>query len=178
MAYVIIKDFFMAKNDIQQRLETCLRKEYGIPEAPIRVIMDKACQYFDDQDCIRVFDEFIAVSRGIAQTFCTEPIEREYVDEAVDKAGASHTVLYENDQFRVLWIAVDPGAKAPFHIHYWPALELILEGAHMSVENARGEIVDEQWPIGLYQEKADEIALSPQNSGTTCMITLAFEIKE
>lgn len=51
--------------------------------------------------------------------------------DAVAAAPASHRVLLENDQVRVLEVVVKPGEREPVHTHRWPSLMFITQPAKL-----------------------------------------------
>ena len=43
-------------------------------------------------------------------------------NEALAAAPQHHTLLFENDEVRVLTVTIAPGAKEPFHAHRYPSV--------------------------------------------------------
>ena len=55
---------------------------------------------------------------------CAWPAER----DAVAAAPQHHTVLFENEQVRVLDVVVLPGIRQPVHAHCWPSVLYVTSG--------------------------------------------------
>lgn len=62
-------------------------------------------------------------------------------NEALQAAPQHHTLLFENDEVRVLTVTIQPGAKEPFHAHRYPSViydenpshlvEYLTDGTHV-----------------------------------------------
>ena len=51
-------------------------------------------------------------------------------------APASHKIIYEDDDVRVLYVTIAPGQTEPKHHHKWPSILVVLDGS------MKGESID------------------------------------
>jgi len=63
-------------------------------------------------------------------------------NEALVAAPQHHTLLFENDEVRVLTVTIAPGAKEPFHAHRYPSVIYDENPAHLVEYLADGTKVD------------------------------------
>ncbi len=84
--------------------------------------------------------------------------------DAVVAAPESHIVLLENEEVRVLKVAIQPQHKEPFHTHKWPSIFIMQQPARIryydsedhlayeTPENAESKRLDTEWlgPEGLH----------------------------
>jgi hypothetical protein len=61
--------------------------------------------------------------------------------DALVAAPDQHTLLFENDQVRVLDTCIGAGAQAPLHTHRWPAALYILSWSQFIRQDDKGAVV-------------------------------------
>lgn len=52
-------------------------------------------------------------------------------NEALKAAPQHHTLLFENDEVRVLTVTIPPGVKEPFHAHRYPSVIYDEQPSHL-----------------------------------------------
>jgi hypothetical protein len=63
-------------------------------------------------------------------------------NEALVAAPQHHTLLFENDDVRVLAVTIEPGAKEPLHAHRYPSVIYDEQPSHLAEYLADGTKVD------------------------------------
>lgn len=97
--------------------------------------------------------------------------------DAVVIAPQHHKILYEDETIRMLLTETKPGEKEPAHMHYWPRLLIIFQGAEFEIEYADGKKEREYFDKGNYQLPADTQPTSYKNCGNTTFKALSIEYK-
>lgn len=99
-------------------------------------------------------------------------------NEALAAAPQHHTLLFENDEVRVLTVTIPPGVKEPFHAHRYPSVIYDENPSHLVEYFADGTKVDRgtrnrggaRWlPIGPLH--------ALENVGTTPLRIVRVELK-
>ena len=63
-------------------------------------------------------------------------------NEALKAAPQHHTLLFENDDVRVLTVTIPPGVKEPFHAHRYPSVIYDEQPSHLIEYLADGTRID------------------------------------
>src|ERR1044071_4954343 len=112
---------------------------------------------------------------GSVRSFHEENCMSGDIDDIVQIAPESHTVVFENDQIRMLEVTVKPGETVPMHtnpenINYIlkpGTLRLINpDGSGMDIELAAGQVIPA--PVGRH---------AVENVGATEVKTICIELK-
>jgi hypothetical protein len=61
--------------------------------------------------------------------------------DALVAAADFHTLLFENDDVRVLDTRIEPGQTVPVHTHRWPAVLYVLSSGHVIRRDEDGNVV-------------------------------------
>ncbi len=61
--------------------------------------------------------------------------------DALEAAPEHHTLLLENEQFRVLDTRIAPGETVPLHTHRWPAILEVKSWSDFIRRDAEGRVV-------------------------------------
>ena len=102
--------------------------------------------------------------------------------DAIVAAPNSHRVVFENDQVRVLEVAVAPGVREPEHTHRWPSVMVTDQRARINyfageelVFTSPDPLPDEPVPRASWLEP--EGPHSVENIDTVWRHALRFELK-
>ena len=95
--------------------------------------------------------------------------------DVVKVAGDSHTVIFENDQVRVLAVHFKPGQVAPMHSH--PAsVSYFLTDGKLKVTLPDGKVIERSPKAGA-AAWSDAVTHSAENVGTTDFQQVQVELK-
>lgn len=101
--------------------------------------------------------------------------------DAVVAAPEAHTVLYENEDVRVLRVVLEPGRREPHHTHKWPSIFIILQDSSVRYYDASDQVQFETdgstrpWST----EWMDPEALhSVENMGDNAIEAIRIELKK
>lgn len=103
--------------------------------------------------------------------------------DALVAAPDHHTLLFENDDVRVLDARVRPGAIVPVHTHRWPATLYVVSTGHFVRRDAHGEVVVDSRAAGIVLEPGTAFWTPPlpshslENVDTTEIHMIAVELK-
>jgi hypothetical protein len=99
-------------------------------------------------------------------------------NEALVAAPQHHTLLFENDEVRVLTVTIDPGVKEPFHAHRYPSVIYDENPSHLVEYLADGTKLDRGT---RKQGGARWLPIGPphalENVGTTPLRIVRVELK-
>jgi quercetin dioxygenase-like cupin family protein len=68
--------------------------------------------------------------------------------DALVAAPGFHTLLFENDDVRVLDTRIGPGETVPVHTHRWPAALYVLSAGHFVRRDGEGSILTDPRAAG------------------------------
>lgn len=103
--------------------------------------------------------------------------------DALVAAPDHHTLLYENDQVRVLDTRISPGDQTPVHTHCWPAALYILCWSHFVRRDEQGAVLLDSRTVPALRNPPPvlwSVPLPPhalQNVGGTEMHIISVEVK-
>jgi hypothetical protein len=103
--------------------------------------------------------------------------------DALVAAPDHHTLLYENDEVRVLDTRISAGDRTPVHAHRWPAALYVLSWSHFVRYDDRGSVVLDSRSVSALQNPPSALwseTLPPHsllNAGATDLHIIAVEIK-
>lgn len=103
--------------------------------------------------------------------------------EATIAAAGNHTILFENDQVRVLEVTLAPGEVEPLHFHRWPSVLYLQQAGDWIDRDADGNVIFDSrelppmtFPVTLW--KGPEAPHSPVNLSNEMTVRLVrVEIK-
>jgi hypothetical protein len=115
------------------------------------------------------------------------PKEKEIWPDALDAlvaASGHHTLLFENDQVRVLQTRIPPGETAPVHTHRWPCVLFVRTWSDFIRRDPDGKITldTRQLPekpalnVPTWQQPLPPHSL--ENIGGTELLAMHVEIKD
>lgn len=100
-------------------------------------------------------------------------------NEALVAAPQHHTLLFENDEVRVLVVTIAPGAKEPLHAHRYPSVIYDEQPSHLAEYLADGTKVDRGTRT---QGSARFLPVGPphalENLGSTPLRVVRVELKK
>jgi quercetin dioxygenase-like cupin family protein len=95
--------------------------------------------------------------------------------DVIKVAGDSHTVIFENDQVRVLAVRFKPGQVAPMHSH--PAsVSYFLTDGKLKVTLPDGKVIERSPKAGT-AAWSDPVTHTAENIGTTDYQQVQVELK-
>lgn len=91
-----------------------------------------------------------------------------------------HTILIENEYFRILWATINVGESGNFHTHQWPSIFLVTSAQTNGITHKLdGSMIEEPWEEpGVYEFDAQTEPLKFTNSGPHDFRALAIELKQ
>jgi hypothetical protein len=103
--------------------------------------------------------------------------------DALRAAPEHHTLLFENDDVRVLDTHVPPGERTAVHTHRWRSVMYVLDWSEFVRRDAAGKTtLDSRTvpqirtpPVTLW---SDPLAHSLENVGTTDLRVISVELKQ
>lgn len=98
-------------------------------------------------------------------------------------APDQHTLLFENDDVRVLEARVLPGQTVPVHTHRWPGVLYILRTGHFVRRDPTGDVLVDSRAAGIVHPGTAVLtpAVSPhslENVDTSEIHMIAVELKQ
>ena len=102
--------------------------------------------------------------------------------DAVIAAPLHHTLIFENDQVRVLDTRIPPGDTVPVHTHRWPAVYYTIQIAHFVRRDGEGNVTFDSRTLTSPRPAANWLdCLEPhsvENVGETEIRLISFELKD
>ncbi len=163
--------------ETNEDFKSCLINIYGVDESSSCEIQDRVNRYADIPNLQETLEEFIDKSTlldlQLNAEFSPEPLKP---DEAVTLAPYRDEILFENSFVRILWTCLKPGDREPSCTHQWKGLLLVIQGADLIIDTAKGVELG-FWPEGVYELDPDTPPSAYTNPGPSDFIFLRFEIK-
>jgi len=103
--------------------------------------------------------------------------------DALVAASDYHTLLFANDDVRVLDTRIGPGETVPVHTHRWPGVLYILSGSEFVRRNQEGGMQVDSRAAGLVLEPGAAMWSPPlpphtlENVGEREIRIVSFEVK-
>lgn len=105
-----------------------------------------------------------------------KPITTLHADDAVNVAGHLHTLLYEDDNLRVLKVTVTPGDEAKMHWH--PRnINYVLRGGELEFTAQNGERKVILLTAGQVTSATSEMYHAVKNNSDKIVETIQVELK-
>lgn len=104
--------------------------------------------------------------------------------DALVAAPDHHTLLFENDDVRVLDARVPSGEVVPVHTHRWPGVLYIIRTGHFVRRNPDGEVLVDSRASGIVLHPGTAVwtpAVPPhtlENADTAEIHMIAVELKQ
>jgi hypothetical protein len=103
--------------------------------------------------------------------------------DALVAAAGCHSLVFENDDLRVLDTRIDPGETTPLHTHRWPGILYMLSTDHFVRRDDAGALLVDTRASGTLPEPGTTVptdALPPhtlENVGTSQIRLINVELK-
>lgn len=103
--------------------------------------------------------------------------------DALAAAPEFHSLVFENDDVRVLDTRIGPGATVPVHTHRWPSILYMLSTDHFVRRDADGAVLADTRATGMSAEIGAAVpvpAMAPhsvENVGSSEIRFMNIELK-
>jgi quercetin dioxygenase-like cupin family protein len=81
--------------------------------------------------------------------------------DALAAAPGFHSILFENDDVRVLVTTIGPGETVPVHTHRWPSVLYILATAHHVRRDGEGNVLGDTRETTGVPERGSAVWIPP-----------------
>lgn len=169
--------FSYANTDLAEKLENCLKSDWGIDNNTVAFINNKFKPLLDEPNHHATVEEFIKLSKGIKIDFSLDQkLQVLPRDDGIYASPKEHLVVFENPYVRVLYGSTEPGVREALHSHQWESIMVIIKPTTYEIEYSDSKKEKALYPIGAYKLPAGE-KYACKNVGLSSDECLRFEIK-